>query len=71
MTTSGYDAYHCTECDGTGMRRNESPNIVDPRSTVVCFCDGMGVVLVLVGYRPPWYAGERWPERDIPASIGG
>jgi hypothetical protein len=64
--SKAYVAYHCRACGDTGMRVNESPNIVSPAATLVCHCGGLGVVLVLEGFRAPWYAAERWPERDVP-----
>lgn len=64
---TAYEAYHCAVCGDTGERSNESRNIVNPAKTVECFCAGLGVVLVLTGFTPPWYAGLRWPDRDLPA----
>jgi hypothetical protein len=62
--TARYEAYECTQCGGTGQRRNESQNLADRRAKLTCFCDGFGVVLRLRGSTPPWYAGRRKPEAD-------
>ena len=62
-----YDQYACRVCRGTGMRRNESANIADPRREVPCFCYG-GRVFVLRGFTPPWYAGQKVEAQGAVAS---
>lgn len=65
MTRDAYDAYRCTKCDGRGVYRNETQNLADQRGEVPCFCAPYGRVLVLRGFKPPWYAGERTPQYDL------